>query len=238
MATLVLDIETVGVDLGSLHEDARAYLLRPADREADREQREAAAARIRDNLSLWPLTARIVAIAMINVESGGARVYYESQTPEEFTADDGRSRCVGSDERAALQAFWHDVRHFQHLVTFNGRTFDLPFLMLRSAVASIRPTRNLLASRHTDLLDELTFHGKIRRFSLDFYCHAFGIDSPKREGVSGRDVAALHQASQFKEIARYCLRDAVATTRLFSRWRDTLSFEDATQEDAHDEATV
>jgi len=226
MATLVLDIETVGVDFDTLHEDVRATLLRSAQREPTDELRNAAVTRIRDSMSLWPLTARIVAIAMINVDSGGGRVYYESPQHEEFAADDGRSRCVGSDERTALAAFWRDVRHFQRFVTFNGRSFDLPFLMLRSAVLGLRPTRNLMASRHTDLLEELTFDGKTRRFSLEFYCHAFGIDSPKREGVSGAQVAGLHQSGQYREIARYCLRDAVATAELYDRWRETLCFED------------
>lgn len=224
MATIVLDIETVGVDIDTLHEDVRAYLLRPAEQEATPDLREAAAARIRDNLSLWPLTAHIVAIAMINVDSGGGRVYYESAEHEEFSAD-GRSRCVGGDERAALQAFWQDIRHYHRLVTFNGRCFDLPFLLLRSAAQDLRPTRNLLACPHTDLLDELTFHDKTRRFNLDFYCHAFGIDSPKREGVSGSNVAAMHRSGQYREIARYCLRDAVATAALYHRWRNTLCFD-------------
>ena len=35
-----------------------------------------------------------------------------------------------------------------------------------------------------DLLDQLTFYGASRRFSLDFYCRAFGIPSPKAGGVT------------------------------------------------------
>lgn len=226
MATLVLDIETVGIDLEALHDSARAYLLRAAQRESTEELRVAAEAKIRDQMSLWPLTARIVAIAMVNVESGGGRVYYDSPQPEAFTADDGRSRCVGNDESGCLGAFWKDVRHYDRVVTFNGRGFDLPFLMLRSAIHGLRPSRNLMTRKHVDLLDELTFRGATRRFNLDFYCQTFGIESPKAAGVRGSDVADLHRAGEYQKIAQYCLRDAVATAALYKRWRDTLCFDE------------
>ena len=32
--------------------------------------------------------------------------------------------------------------------------------------------------------------GAARRFNLDFYCKAFGIESPKSHGVTGMDVVA------------------------------------------------
>ena len=39
--------------------------------------------------------------------------------------------------------------------------FDCPFLMMRSAILGVKPTRNLMPNRyymtHIDLLDQLTF---------------------------------------------------------------------------------
>jgi len=51
----------------------------------------------------------------------------------------------------------------------------------------------------------------------------FGIDSPKAEGVTGMDVNDLMAAGRYKEIAEYCVRDVVATTRLYEIWRDRLA---------------
>jgi hypothetical protein len=50
---------------------------------------------------------------------------------------------------------------------------------------------------HCDLADQLTFYGgggrdgATRRFNLDFYCKAFGVESPKSQGVTGQDVTRL-----------------------------------------------
>ena len=50
---------------------------------------------------------------------------------------------------------------------------------------------------HCDLAEQFTFYsvsgrdGAARRFNLDFYCKAFGIDSPKAHGVTGLDVKTL-----------------------------------------------
>jgi hypothetical protein len=79
-----------------------------------------------------------------------------------------------------------------------------------------------------DLADQLSFYGAIewkRRFNLDFYCRAFGIESSKSHGVTGSDVNALFAAQKFREIALYCLRDVVATAELYKKWRQFLAFE-------------
>jgi hypothetical protein len=231
LATLVLDIETVGLDLDTLHESVRASLLRAAEREPTEEQRRQTEARIRDQTSLWPLTARIVAIAVVDAEGRHGRVYYESDEPDGFTTDDGVATCLGTPEREALRAFWEDARGCSRFVTFNGRSFDMPFLLLRSAFHGLRPSSDLMAEVHVDLLQKLSFEGATRRFSLDLYCRAFGLESPKDGGVSGADVAALHREGRYREIARYCLRDAIATAALYRRWRDTLCFDDSTSEE-------
>jgi hypothetical protein len=75
----------------------------------------------------------------------------------------------------------------------------------------------------------LTFYGvsgregAARRFNLDFYCKAFGIESPKSHGITGRDVNSLLVEGRFREIAEYCLRDVRATVTLFQIWRERLA---------------
>ncbi len=115
------------------------------------------------------------------------------------------------------------MTHYSQFVTFNGRTFDCPFLMLRSAILGIKPTRNLLpyrysANEHCDLMEQLTFYGIFRKFNLDFYCKSFGIKSSKASGITGLDLGTLFNEGRFLEIAEYCLGDVKATTELFHRW--------------------
>jgi hypothetical protein len=100
---------------------------------------------------------------------------------------------------------------------------------MRSAILAIRPSKNLLsyrydASSHCDLLEQFTFYGAIRKFTLDFYCKAFGIESPKSHGITGLDLGKLWEEKRFREIAEYCLGDLKATAELFKRWESYLKF--------------
>ena len=165
---------------------------------------------------------------MLNPETGGGRVFYRSDVREIFHSDDGKIEFLSGDEGKVLSAFWDDIRNYSQFVTFNGRTFDCPFLMLRSALLGIRPTKNLVPYRystapHCDLLDQLTFYGASRRFNLDFYCRAFGIGSPKAGGITGLDLGPLYRNGKYREIARYCIGDVIATAELYSRWKNYLN---------------
>ena len=106
---------------------------------------------------------------------------------------------------------------------------------LRSALLNVPITKkNWLGYRfatepHCDLAEQLTFYsvggrdGAARRFNLDFYCKAFGIESPKSAGVTGMDVKDLMAAGKFRDIAEYCLRDVRATVELYKIWKERLA---------------
>jgi hypothetical protein len=108
-------------------------------------------------------------------------------------------------------------------------------LYLRSAALNVPISRKdwlgyrFQTEPHCDLADQFTFYnvggfgGAARRFNLDFYCKVFGVDSPKAEGVTGMDVNDLMATGRYKEVAEYCVRDVVATTRLYEVWRDRLA---------------
>ncbi|MCM8763668.1 MAG: ribonuclease H-like domain-containing protein, partial [Candidatus Omnitrophica bacterium] len=120
--------------------------------------------------------------------------------------------------------FWQTIRRYDQFITFNGRSFDCPYIMIRSAIHKIKPTRNLMPYRydskeHIDLLDLFTFYGAVRkRFSLHMWCRAFGIKSPKEEGITGDTVKDFFKEKKFLEIARYCLGDLYATKELYFYW--------------------
>ncbi len=142
--------------------------------------------------------------------------------------EDGCTFETGT-EKEIIQKFWNTIQHYNQFITFNGRSFDCPFILIRSAVHHIRPNRELLPYRygdiHIDLLDQLSFYGAFRRrFSLDMWCRTFGIKSPKEEGITGYEVKGLYKAGKHLDIARYCAGDLRATADLFLIWEKYIKF--------------
>ncbi len=221
MASVVFDIETVGLEWDSLDDSQKTYLQKNARTEEERQK-------LPEILSLWPFTGRVVVLAMLNPESGRGRVWYEkSDGRQEQVSPDGLFTFVGDTEPAFLAEFWSAIARFHRFVTFNGRGFDGPFLMLRSAALGIAVTKNLVGYRyalrpHTDLLEVLTFFGASRKWNLDFACKAFGIESPKEHGLDGYSVGPFYKSGRLAEIALYCRRDVEATARLYQKLEKTL----------------
>ena len=236
MARLVFDIETSALPIEQFDEAQQEYLFREAEKlpeEADRARRRA---EISQQFNLWPFTAQIVCIAMVNADSGKGQVLYQAEDfEEESSSPDGVEFAPQVDEQELLTAFWDVAKRYDQVVTFNGRGFDVPFLYLRSALLNVPITRkDWLGYRyqtdpHCDLAEQFTFYnvsgrdGAARKFNLDFYCRAFGIPSPKAQGVTGADVNDLLAAGEYRLIAEYCLRDVEATVQLYQIWKDRLA---------------
>ncbi|HEX5399536.1 MAG TPA: 3'-5' exonuclease [Verrucomicrobiae bacterium] len=236
MATLVFDIETSAQPLENFDEAQQEYLFRETEKIADESAKTARREEITRFMSLWPFTSQVVCVAMLNAETLRGQVQFLA---EDFEDDAGEAGPVEfmpcADESELLTAFWDVAKHYDNVVTFNGRGFDVPFIYLRSAVLNVPISKkNWLGYRfatepHCDLAEQLTFYsvsgrdGAARRFNLDFYCKAFGIESPKSAGVTGMDVKDLMAAGKHREIAEYCLRDVRATVELYKIWKERLA---------------
>jgi len=225
---LVFDIETVGDEFNTLTESQQEFILRYAEKEHDDELKESKKDEAIRFLSLYPLTAKVAAIGMLNTETEGTMVIYESDEKEEWEVEEKHVKYKGCSEVDMLKYFWKYVQNAEQVITFNGRSFDIPFLMIRSAMLKIKPSRNFLKNRydsksHVDLLEKFTFYGLTKKFNLDFYCQSFGIESPKSKGVSGMDVKELYNAGKVKEIAVYCRKDVIATFELYKLWNEYLN---------------
>ena len=217
----MFDIETVSLPWEGLDDAQRTYLGKWARSDEELEK-------LPESLSLWPLSGKIVVLAMMNPDTGRGRVWYEkSDGRREETSSDGLFTFVGDTEIAFLNEFWGAIKRFKRFVSFNGRCFDGPFLMLRSAALGIRVTKNLSGYRyaikpHTDLLDVLSCFGASRKWNLDFACKAFGVESPKEHGIDGYAVGHYYRENRLREIALYCRRDVEATAHLFQKLEKTL----------------
>lgn len=236
MAALVFDIETSALPASNLDEGTLEYLFRPAERESEPELKEKKQREIEQQFALWPFTAEVVCIAMLNTESLKGQVLFVADDFEENQAEQSNISFVPfPDELELLTRFWEIVQHYETIITFNGRAFDVPFLYLRSAHLDIPISRKdwlgyrFQTQPHCDLADQLTFYnvsgrdGAARKFNLDFYCKMFGIDSPKAHGITGFDVSQFIAEGRYREVAEYCLRDVVATNELYQIWRHRLA---------------
>lgn len=224
MPKLIFDIETVGVEFDSLDDKSQELLLRFAETPEDIEA-------VKEELGFSPLTGQVVAIGVLNPETNKGAVYFlDPEEKFEKEEKDSVQYIPYKSEKDLLKSFWDAAAHYDQFVSFSGRNFDGPYLMIRSAIHKVKPTKNLVPYRyesdqygkvitHLDLLDRFTFFGALRRKGgLHIWCQAFGIRSPKSQGVSGDDVAQLFKDGEYLKIAEYCFDDVVATEKLYEYW--------------------
>ena len=235
-STLIFDIETVGEDFDALDLATQDALTRWIKREAKSEgEYEHALGDVKSGLGFSPLTGRIVAIGVLDDERDKGAVYFDTNGVAVSDREEKGMKLKAMGEKEMLENFWRGVAEYDSFVSFNGRGFDVPFLMIRSAVHNIRPSKDLMSNRylesqdykskHIDLLDQLSFYGAMRRKgSLHLWCRIFGIESPKISGITGDDIKRLFEEGRYEDIARYNAGDLRATRALYHHWKKYLAF--------------
>lgn len=221
--TVAFDIEVVGYDWGELDEATRGYLLERSRKKGQPPEE------IQQKLALVLGLGHVVSIGLWNLHEQRGAVLLEGEGGE-WSAwpnrTDGAFLYRGS-ERELLTAFWQRVKGYGRLVSFHGRGYDGPVLMIRSAMLGVAPTRNLAGKQwewksHCDLADVFSFLGAVREhMSLDYWCRRFGVESPKST-LDGSQVERAYKAGELERIGDYCLRDARATAELYQKIEATL----------------
>jgi len=216
--TIAFDIEVVAPEWEELDEATRGYLL---DRAHDEEERRNA----KEKLALMLGLGRIVTIGMWRVETGTGAVLVEGERGAGWQPWHGGpegTKIFTGGEKDLLIEFWATVARCGTLVSYSGRTFDGPVLMVRSSIHAVVPSRQIMGSRyrwdeHCDLMDVLGFQGAVRdRFRLDYWCRRYGLESPKSK-LDGSQVGRYYREGRLIEIAEYCLQDTRATAALYNK---------------------
>jgi 3'-5' exonuclease len=227
---LIFDIETIGENWDEMDETTQKALTHWLKKDAYSEEAyKSALLDIKNGLGLSPFTGQIVAIGVLEVETNKGAVYYQSpeKAVEDFEEDGIKYKAM--DEKDMLTKFWQGAINYSEFISFNGRGFDVPFLMIRSAIHGIKPTKDLMSNRylssqkfnalHIDLMDQLTFYGAVqRRPKLHMVCRSFGLKSPKEDGVDGDEVQPLFKAKEYLKIAKYNAADLRATREVYKKW--------------------
>ena len=146
MPRLVFDIETTAQPLENFDEVQQEYLLRDAEKLPEEAAKAAKREEITRMFSLWPLTAQVVCIAMLNAESQRGQVLFLAEDYED-EAEAGPVEFVPcADETELLTAFWDVARHYDE-----ARQSHIHFPAIRtretcdpaSQAPSMRPDCNL-----------------------------------------------------------------------------------------------
>jgi len=145
---------------------------------------------------------------------------------------------VKASERELIEGFFSYIDQAQpRLVSYNGRTFDLPVLKYRAMLHGLSAPRFFDTSNkwenytqryadawHADLLEVLSDFGASARVRLDEVCRVMGL--PGKLETTGEDVASLYAEGRIQDIRDYCETDVLNTYLLFLRWellRGTIS---------------
>jgi hypothetical protein len=233
---LIFDIETVGVDFDSLDKTTQENLTQWIRKESEGDEEYVVALEeLKNRLGFSPLTAEIVVIGVLDYYKNQGVVYFQAPEEKHKEFSENNITFKQTTEKEMLVKFWEGAEQYEYFITFNGRGFDAPFLMVRSAIHGIRPTKDLMRGRylyqqnpnaiHIDLQDQLSFYGALRRKgSLHLWSRAFGIESPKSGGITGEDVGRLFAEKKYLDIVRYNVGDLRATKELYEKWQKYLNF--------------
>lgn len=222
MATIAFDIEVAGFPWSEVDEITRGYLLHRAKSPEDRDA-------VPDRTALFPGLGKVIAIGMWDLERDrGIMLLEGASAPEHDWEKVAHSKIFRGSEAEILRRFWEIVGKSRvRLVSYNGRGYDGPTLMIRSAQLGIRPSLQLVPYRydiagHCDLFDVLGFQGGLRdHYSLDYWCRRFDIESPKGS-IDGSQVGRAYRDGKIEDIGEYCLRDVRATGELYKKLEHTL----------------
>ncbi|MEK7507651.1 MAG: ribonuclease H-like domain-containing protein, partial [Patescibacteria group bacterium] len=132
---LIVDIETIGEDFNTLDEATKDVLTRWIKKESDDESDfSVALEELKNGLGFSPLTGEIVAIGVLDYYKNEGVVYFQAPGQKIKESSEEGITFKQIPEKEMLEKFWDGARHYQHFITFNGRAFDIPFLMIRSAI--------------------------------------------------------------------------------------------------------
>jgi 3'-5' exonuclease len=235
----VFDIETVVDDRFWTPPEAK-WTLRPIEhlvQKADGTLGHSVNELLRDGF-LWreepfppPQAHRVVAIACVELSGDDGEWYKLTR------ATGGCVWSHGDDADALEKNILEQFGEVQKqdgalLVTWNGRTFDLPVVNLRSFLHGVpcpwyyeeRDVRyRYTEAGHCDLMDVFSDYGAARSMKLGDVARLLGL--PGKVGpVTGANVGDIYGKgndlmNDMADVAKYCLGDALQTALLFAKHR-------------------
>lgn len=135
-----------------------------------------------------------------------------------------------SHEKDVVSGFFSHLSKIKpRIVSFNGRTFDLPVMKYRAMKYNIpiewfyksgdkwnSYNQRYSLDWHCDLIEALSDFGSSAKVKIREVCALFGI--PCKYDVDGSEVATLYDNGEIKRIRDYCEIDALVTYLIYLRY--------------------
>jgi len=131
---------------------------------------------------------------------------------------------IGDEKTGILEPFWNFLSKFENgmYISFNGLSFDVPFILKRSMIHGLPSTNNYFTNTrrfqkypHFDVLQIVSDWNSSNSVKLDLVCDQLGIQTPKGGDIEAKDVEKAYLDGRIKEISDYCLRDVKATYKVY-----------------------
>lgn len=154
----------------------------------------------------------------------------DAETTSLEPSENGRVTCIsthnidtnktisfwGPNEQQILSDFWKYIEELKRptLVTFNGSSFDIPYIIHRSIVYSQRVAP--LESLDLRLISNSFFvsYNRQAKGSLKYWAAALGIE---QKTPPGSHMISLFLEQKYDEIKCHCEEDIMITKKLFER---------------------
>ena len=213
MRILFLDIETLPAD-ERLKDDIRAgnLLSRSRRKELERTGQPRREEEVESDYRMTALSGdfgRLLCLA------------YAAEPPK-----DAPVQVLSGPEPDILREFWRLAKDADLFVGHNVLEFDLRFIMKRSIVHRVKPSRDLSFARFQsrpvfDTMREWEKWGS-EFISLDKLARVLGLETSKKD-LHGDEVYDAWRRGELDRIYTYCKADVELTRRIYRRMR----FEDA-----------
>ncbi|WP_339047231.1 3'-5' exonuclease [Candidatus Mesenet endosymbiont of Phosphuga atrata] len=134
---------------------------------------------------------------------------------------------LDSNEKELVQGFFEYISKTKpRLISFNGRTFDLPVLKYRAMKYGVQAEyfyksgdkwsnymQRYSVDWHCDLLEALSDFGASARIKMNEVCSILGL--PGKIGTDGGQVTSLYDSGKIQEIRDYCETDVINTYLIY-----------------------
>lgn len=230
MKTIAFDIETmvdeslyqlfappIDVKTGNLKDPAKI-----AEKQAEAEQKQ------RSMAALNPHLSRVLSIHFAEIDHRSSEPIVESF----FTLPpNGNDATLQSREADALRSMWNKLAGADRLITFNGASFDVPFIMRRSLLCGVTPSIAIETNKYR-VIDGKSNHIDVRRVlaesfpgsgiadfvpgDLNYYALLLLGDTTPDE-LAPEELRSLWAEGNLERIRRYGERDALRTLQMYNR---------------------
>lgn len=140
-----------------------------------------------------------------------------------YAINEDETQVITGKEVNILKEFWEIAKNVDLFIGHNVMDFDLRFIMQRSRVLQVKPTKKLSFARYRDfpIYDTLREWqnwnmGNSGYDSLDALAKAFDLPTSKK-GIDGSQVYKFYQDGKLEQIFTYCKDDVDLTRKVYKR---------------------